>query len=64
MSEKIRSDSPGINDILDWYGHNFYCTNCTKTNHRYIRKGILIKEVSTVCDNCGCGVNDRNWSPK
>lgn len=48
-----------FDDILNYYGHNFYCLNCQYKNSRYIRKGVKIKDVSTVCEKCGCSISER-----
>ncbi len=53
--ETILKDAP-LDDALNYYGHKFYCDNCNAMNHRYIRKGVRIKGLTTECDVCGCTV--------
>jgi transcription elongation factor Elf1 len=57
MSKDILNESPSVEEALNYYQHKFYCSNCGNTNYRYIRKGVKITEVVTVCDNCGCGIS-------
>lgn len=58
MNEDIKKDIT-IDDILNYYGHNFYCPNCHTRNSRHIRKGVKIKDVRVVCDHCGCTIPEQ-----
>lgn len=58
-NEPLIKDSLGDDITLysKYYSHDFYCSNCGKHNHKYIRKGNLARTQSIECDKCGCIVS-------
>jgi len=43
-----------ITNADNYYEYSFHCNNCNHGTIRYICKGTLVKNVETLCGNCGC----------
>lgn len=43
-----------LDDYSSYYGHVWYCDNCSERNHIYIRNGVRIDSQSGKCDKCKC----------
>lgn len=53
--ENVKKEIP-LAEQLNYYQHNFECSNCNKPNWRKVPKGQLVKDCKVTCDNCGCQV--------
>lgn len=56
MQKDIKTELSSIDEYVQFYGNNFYCSNCRTRNHRYIKKGVRLDTVAFECDKCGCTV--------
>lgn len=54
-------DEIKLEEYSQYYGHDFRCSNCGAINHKYIKKGIPIKNISFDCKNCGCIVKECSF---
>jgi hypothetical protein len=51
-----KTEADGDDHYENYYSHTWYCVNCGRDTHRYVRKGLRAASVRIECDNCGCSL--------